>query len=254
MQNKLWTSNSWVKAAAAVIALLLWQLLSVILNQRLLLVSPIKVIIRLSTIWMETDFVNIIVWSSVRIVVGFFAGFISGIVLGALAGRYKMFEIFMWPYVTTVKTVPVASFIIIALIWLSSGQLSAFISFLMVFPIIYSNILTGIKNTDIKLIQMSQVFRLTTIKKIMYIYIPQLKPYIMSSCSTALGIAWKAGIAAEIIGIPSGSIGDMLYTAKIYFDTADLFAWTAIIVIVSVVFEKMFIYLLKISYMGLEKL
>ena len=53
-------------------------------------------------------------------------------------------------------------------------------------------------------------------------------------------------IAAEIIGIPKGSIGENLYNAKIYLETPDLFAWTFVIIAVSVLFEKIFQWLLSL--------
>jgi NitT/TauT family transport system permease protein len=81
-----------------------------------------------------------------------------------------------------------------------------------------------------------------------------MKPYLLSACGVSLGISWKAGIAAEIIGIPSGSIGQMFYNAKIYFNTVDLFAWTVIVVLVSVLFEKFFLALLGAFFGRLEKL
>lgn len=91
-------------------------------------------------------------------------------------------------------------------------------------------------------------------RRLLYIYLPQLQPFLLSACSVALGMSWKAGIAAEVIGIPSGSIGEQLYEAKVYLSTADLLSWTVVIVLVSVLFEKLFITLLKRAFAGLERL
>ena len=153
----------------------------------------------------------------------------------------------------SVRTVPVASFIVIALVWLSSAQLSVFISFLMVLPIVYTNALQGILNLDVKMEQMSRVFRMSPGRKLRYVTLPQLKPYIISACSVSTGLAWKAGIAAEIIGVPTGSMGERLYQAKIYLDTAELLAWTVVIVAVSVIFEKLFILVLKKAFESVER-
>lgn len=92
---------------------------------------------------------------------------------------------------------------------------------------------------------MAQIYKMNPLKRIKYITIPEISDYLITACSISAGMAWKAGVAAEIIGTPSGSIGKMLYNAKIYLDTDGLFAWTTIIVIVSVVSEKLFIYVLK---------
>jgi NitT/TauT family transport system permease protein len=170
------------------------------------------------------------------------------------AGRVRLLEVFLWPFVVTVKAVPVASFIIISLIWLSSRQLSVFISFLMVFPVIYLNVLQGIRSADAQLLEMAAVFRVPWSRRLPYIYLPQIRPFLSSACSVSLGMSWKAGIAAEIIGIPDGSIGEKLYSAKIYLNTADLFAWTVVVVLISVLFEKLFLLLLNRGFGRLEKL
>ena len=153
-----------------------------------------------------------------------------------------------------IKATPVASFIILCLIWLNVQNLSIFISFLMVIPIIYTNILQGLLATEEKLLEMAEVFKLSWGKQFVYIYLPQLRPYLLSACSLSLGIAWKSGVAAEVIGIPNGSIGEMLYEAKLYLDSPQLFAWTAVIIVVSIAFEKMFMLLLKRFYKRLEAL
>ena len=139
------------------------------------------------------------------------------------------------------KATPVASFIILALVWLDSRHLPVFISFLMVFPTVYLNLLEGIRQTDRKLLEMARVFHVPLTRRLRGIYLPQVLPYFRSAASLGLGLCWKAGIAAEVIGLPAGSMGERLYTAKIYFQTPDLFAWTAAVVAVSAVFERLFL-------------
>ena len=134
-----------------------------------------------------------------------------------------------------------ASFIILVLIWVPSRNLSVVISFLMVFPVMYTNLLKGIESTDRNLLEMAQVFRISLPRRIRYIYVSQVLPFFRAGCSVALGLCWKAGIAAEVIGIPEQSIGEMLYNAKIYLNTPDLFAWTVVIVMISLLFEKLFL-------------
>ena len=113
-----------------------------------------------------------------------------------------------------------------------------FISFLTVIPIIWANITEGIKNVDAKLLEMAQVYNFTREMKLKKIYIPSLKPYMRSAVSTGAGFAFKSGIAAEVIGSPAFSIGRKLYESKIYLETSQLFAWTAIIIVLSIIFEK----------------
>lgn len=240
-------------ALAVTAALVVWQVCAMALGQRVLLVSPISVAGRLCTIWRDAGFFAVIWFSFARIVAGFFAGFVSGVVLAMLAGRFSVLETIFLPYLLTVKSVPVASFIVIALLWLSSAELSVFISFLMVLPIVYNNVLAGIRNVDPKMTEMAQVFHLSFSRRLSYIWLPQIKPYLLSACATSIGLAWKSGIAAEIIGIPDGSMGEMLYEAKVYLNTRDLFAWTVVIVAVSVLFEKVFLWLLRSLFALWEK-
>jgi len=242
------------KIIAVIIALGLWQGIAMAVGQEFLLVSPLKVAGRLCSVWREEGFFATVWFSFIRILAGFLLAFVSGILLAVLAGRFSFAESLLWPYVVTVKSVPVASFIIISLIWLKGEQLPVFISFLMVFPIIYSNVLQGIKSTDRKLLEMAAVYRVNWGRKLLYIYLPSVKPYLMTACSLALGMAWKSGIAAEVIGVVNGSIGERLYESKIYIMTADLLTWTVVIVLVSQLFEKLFIRLLRLMFGWLEKL
>lgn len=241
------------KALAVIFALLVWQTAAVAVDQSILLVSPVDVALRMTTIWQVEGFASSIWFSFYHIAGGFLLALVSGILLAALSGRFRWVETALWPFMITVKTVPVASFVVICLIWLSAQNLSVFISFLIVLPVVYGNVLQGIKSEDGKMLEVAEAFRMPVLRRILYIHMPQLKPFILSACATALGMSWKAGIAAEIIGTPDGSIGKQLYYAKIYLDTDDLLCWTVIIVIVSVAFEKLFMLALRAAYRRLER-
>ncbi len=241
------------KLLAVIFALCLWQLAAMTIDSKILLVSPVEVAVRLTTIWQSEGFWTSIWFSFYHIAGGFFLALFLGIVLAALAGRFRRIETLLWPFLVTIKTVPVASFVVICLIWLSAEKLSVFISFLIVLPVVYGNVLEGIKSEDKLMLEVGTVFRMPLLRRLLYIHLPQLKPFIMSACATALGMAWKAGVAAEIIGTPDGSIGKQLFYSKIYLDTDDLLCWTVIIVIVSVLFEKLFMLGLKALYGRLER-
>ena len=241
------------KLLAVIFALCLWQLAAMTIDSKILLVSPVEVAVRLTTIWQTEGFWTSIWFSFYHIAGGFFLALFLGIVLAALAGRFRRIETLLWPFLVTIKTVPVASFVVICLIWLSAEKLSVFISFLIVLPVVYGNVLEGIKSEDKLMLEVGTVFRMPLLRRLLYIHLPQLKPFIMSACATALGMAWKAGVAAEIIGTPDGSIGKQLFYSKIYLDTDDLLCWTVIIDIVSVLFEKFFMLGLKALYGRLER-
>lgn len=227
------------------LALVLWQLAAMVLDSKLLLVSPLEVVQRLFGLMVEGGFFSVVGFTFSRIALGFFSGLILGVALALLAGRFKAVEVLLWPYMITVKSVPVASFVVIALLWVSASELASLISFLMVLPIIYTNVLHGIRSADPKMLEMAKVFKMPWGRRVRFIWLPCLSPFLVSGCRISLGLAWKSGVAAELIGYPAGSLGERLYFSKLFIDTADLFAWTVVIVAVSAVFEKLFLLLLK---------
>lgn len=225
-----------------------------VIKQPILIVTPLSVIKRLGTIWLEAGFWSSIGFSMLRILVGFFAGLILGILFAIISSKSKLAEALLWPYMVTVRSVPVASIVVICLIWLSSANLSAFISFLIVIPVIYQNVLTGIRSKDKELEEAAMVSGATGFQRFRYVTLPQIAPHLLSACTVTVGMAWKAGIAAEIIGTPKGSIGQQLYLSKIYLDTDDLLAWTVVLVILSIICEKLIVAGIKllISKLSLE--
>lgn len=247
--------SDWVEKTVSVVILLgIWQAAAMIVSQSLLLASPVDVVLRLGTLWMEDEFAAAVLFSFSRIAAGFLLALISGIACAIIASRFHTVEVMLRPLVLTIKTVPVVSIILICLIWMTSSQLTAFIVFLMVFPLVYANILEGIHSTDEKMQQMATVFHMPFSKRLLYIYLPQIKPFLISACSVSIGMAWKSGIAAEVLSIPSGSIGEMLYKAKVYFHTTDLLAWTVLVVLISLIAEKLFVKALEITFKQMEKL
>ena len=229
------------KVGAALLALTFWEIAALLIHQRILLVTPVAVARRLCTIWRVEGFARAIWFSFSHIAGGFLLGLILGCLLAYLAAKHPVVETLLWPWMAMIKSVPVASFVVICLIWLSARNLSVFISFLIVIPIIYQNVLEGLRAENREMQEVATVFQLPWRKRFRYIELPKIRPFLLSACRVTTGMAWKAGIAAEIIGVPNGSIGKMLYTAKIYLDTDDLLAWTVIIVVISVVAEKVFL-------------
>src|SRR5699024_1949824 len=242
-----------IKIWAVVFWLLVWQGVSQVLGQEILLVSPVSVLRRLLELAVTADFWSSIAFSIIRIMGGFLLAAFLGILLGALAAGVSPVRQLLEPAVLTIKSIPVASFVILVLIWVPSENLSVVISFLMVFPVIYTNVLNGIESTDRKLLEMAEVFRISLPRRIRYIYASQVLPFFRAGCSVALGLCWKAGVAAEVIGIPDGSIGERLYMAKVYLNTPDLFACTIVIVLISLVFERLFLALVDRGVRYLER-
>lgn len=238
---------------AALFWLIIWQLAAMALNQKVLLVSPVAVLLRLTELLPTTEFWSAVGFSFSRIICGFLLACVFGTALGALSFRFQLVKSLAAPLMSAVKSTPVASFIILVLLWVPSENLSIVISFLMVTPIVYANILGGIHGMDQQLLEVSEVFRVPFPRRLRYLYVPQVMPFFRSACAAGLGLCWKAGVAAEVIGLPNGSIGEKLYQAKVYLETPDLFAWTVVIVLVSLLFERLFLRLLDLFLHRLER-
>ena len=214
--------KTWQRAGAVVLALSVWQAASWAVGSALLLPGPVTVLGRLCALAVTAAFRRAVAFSFCRIAGGFALALVLAFVLALAAGRWPVVEVLLRPYVLAIKAVPVASFIILALIWMRTSALPLFISFLMVFPILYTNVLA-------------------------------VEPFLLAGCAAALGMSWKAGVAAEVIGVVAGSLGERLYDAKIYLQTADLLAWTVVIVALSALFERLVLALLRRGFRRLER-
>ena len=218
--------------------ILIWHLAAMCIGNEIFLPSPVKVFaVLVEDLIPAENFRRSLLASLLHIGTGFFMGSIVGILLAVLSFSNGIISTLLWFPIKVVKSVPVASFVILALLWLDSEGLSVFVPAMIVLPTLYINTLTGLQQTDSRFLDMANVFELSLWKRIVYIYIPQALPYVMSAASLAMGMAWKAGVAAEIIGLVKQSIGNELYKAKLYLMIPELFAWTIVIVCLSVLCE-----------------
>ena len=231
--------NRIIRVLAVAFWIAVWQGVSLAVGSEILVASPARTFGALLSLLREGAFYRAVLGSLMRICAGFALALALGIALGALSFGVGWVRALLHPVVSVVKATPVASFVILALIWISSKNLSIFISFLMVFPIMYENMLAGLESADAKLLEMGQVFHLSRMARIRAIYLPAAYPFLLSAARLSLGMCWKSGIAAEVIGQPRQSIGAELNQAKLFFNTPDLFAWTVTIIVVSVVFERL---------------
>ena len=243
-----------ITAASVLFWLIVWQIVSVCVNSKILLVSPIDTICRLWELLPSADFWSSIFFSMARILLGFLLGLIIGTALAVLSGKFAIIRTLFSPLISAMKSIPVASFTILALFWVGSENLSVLVSILICVPIVCSNMLEGIDNLDKKLDEMATVFKIPTGRRFAGVYLSQLLPYFRSASRLAIGLSWKSGVAAEVIGIPDGSIGEKLFMSKIYLETADLFAWTLVVILLSFLCEKMFIFAVKLVQKRVEKM
>lgn len=218
--------------------LCIWQILYQAVGKDVLIASPLSVAKRIAELVVTSDFWVKTVSSLFGIMKGYLLGVLAGAVLAVLTCASKALYTLFRPMLTVIKTTPVVSFIILALVWMTKAQVPVFISFLMVLPIVWANLTTAVRETDPLLLEMAKAYGFSPMQILRRIYIPSVLPTLLTALTTAVGFAWKAGIAAEVISTPFNSVGAQLYNAKVYLETADLFAWTAVVILLSMLFEK----------------
>lgn len=225
------------QTAVLLLWLAVWQLAALAAQQEIIIPSPLATLKALSVLCKSSEFYLAVILSLLRIIAGYALGIAVGVVGALLSHRFGIFKAIFSPILKIIKAVPVASFIILAFVWFRSDILPVFIAFLMVLPMIWSSIETGLSEIDKKYLELAQIFRLDGIKTFFHIKLPFILPSFVSTALTALGFAWKSGIAAEVICRPDISLGDMLQEAKIYISTPDVFALTAVVAALSVLLE-----------------
>ena len=223
----------------------LWAFAAKKVGNELLLPTPWQTLTRLWTLAGTAAFRHAALASILNILRGFAWGALCGTLLAIPTALFLGADTLLSPLNAIVRATPVASFIILALIWIDSTDVPSFIAFLMVTPIVWSALRTAIRGIDPQLKEMTRSYRMPFLRRLRYLYLPSVLPSYVTSLTTALGLAWKAGIAAEVLCRPKGTIGNHLYESKIYLETTDLFAWTLTVILLSVLMELSFRLLLR---------
>ena len=222
-----------------------WHILAVSMDNFLLLPTPLQVLRRLGALMGTAAFWQTAAVSIGRILVGTVSAAVLGVFLAVFTTASPVADALTAPVMTAVQAAPVASFAILVLIWLERDWVPVLICGMMVLPVVWSNVCAGIRATDPQLLELAKVYRLPRLRVLVRIYIPSVLPYFRAACSSALGLGWKAGIAAEVLTVPGRSIGRMISESKLYLLTEDLFAWTLAVVVLSLLLQKLMLYLLK---------
>ena len=224
-------------ALAIFLWLIVWHIAAIRLGKPLLLPTPLAVTNRLGELIVTQDFWRYTLRSLLRVLGGTVSGVGIAVIVSALTAAFRPIEMLLSPLITVIKSTPVASFIILAMLWISDDILPVFISFLMVFPVVWANLHTALRSIPQPYHDLAQVYRLPLFRRIRRIYAPYAVPYFLSACRSSFGLAWKAGIAAEVLALPALSIGKQLNESKLYLETTDLFAWTMVVIILSLLLE-----------------
>ena len=221
-----------------------WHILAVSMGNTLLLPTPVQVVKRLWELMAMESFWKTAVMSIGRILMGAVAALVLGVVLAVMTTTSSLLQALVEPLMTAVQATPVASITILVLIWLERDYVPVLICAMMILPVVWNNVCVGIRTTDPKLLEMAKVYRLGKIQILRRIYVPSVMPYFRAACSSGLGLGWKAGIAAEVLTVPKASIGKMISESKLYLMTEELFAWTLVVVVLSLLLQKIMLRIL----------
>lgn len=231
--------------AVAAFWLAVWAFAARRVDLPLLLPSPGDVFRTLWKLLGTADFYRTAGRSLGNVALGILSAVACGTLLALLTYRLPPLRALLLPLMTVVKATPVASFIVLALIWIGSARVPAFITFLIVLPVVWTNLDEGLSKQDHELAEVAKVYRMSGVRRLRYLLLPTVRPYFLSACRTSLGLAWKAGIAAEIIARPPQTIGLNMSDARVYFSTEELFAWTLTVILLSLLIEFGLVALLR---------
>jgi ABC-type nitrate/sulfonate/bicarbonate transport system permease component len=219
--------------------LLVWEVADHLVGNRLVLTGPVRTLQALVEQAAEPEFWLIALASFGRIALGFLAAVLGGSALAALAHRYRLLRDVLSPLMSVLRTVPMVSFVIMLLIWVGGQALTVWLAFLIVVPLVYVSMTTGLSAVDPRQRELARLHRVSAWKRFWFLSRPAFLPFLVSACQIGLGMSWKAGIMAEVFATPTPSIGKEMFTAKTFLDTPALFAWTVVVMVLSLLFERL---------------
>lgn len=221
-----------------------WQLCAFLVERwvegrgnELLLPYPATVARSLAVLALSPAFWQTVAATLGRIVAGMAVGTLAGVLLAVFTWRFVWADRLLSPVIRVIRATPVASFILLLLLWISRNLVPGVISGLMVLPVVWENLTRGLGETDGQLLELARAYRFSPWKRVRLVYLPSLRPYFLSAVTTSMGLAWKSGVAAEAICWPRPGIGTQIYNTKLYLEIPSLFAWTAVVVALSLVLE-----------------
>lgn len=224
------------KAGVLLFWLAVWELCYRAVGQDLLLASPGQVVRYLAN-GLTPRFFQCVGMTMARTAAAYVLGVLLGVGLAILAKCLPVVRALVQPMLAVIRATPVASFIILALVWLSAGNVPILTGLLIVMPVVYANVSEGIASTDPQLLEMAQMFRWGRVKTWRRVLLPSALPTFLTACEASVGMCFKATIAAEVIGVPRNAMGTQLYNAKIYLETDALMAWTVVVILLSMATE-----------------
>ena len=228
-----------------VIWLGVWQFAAMAVHMELKLPAPLSVLRALAGLVIQPLFWQSAAVSLARIFLGILWGTALGVLLAVLTSLSAWADRILSPIIRIIRATPVISFILLVWLWVSRVQVPTVISGLMALPVVWGNVAKGILQTDPLLLEMARAYRFSRWNTLRLVYIPSVRPYFVSGLDTAMGLAWKSGVAAEAICLPALALGSQIYYAKLYLESPELFAWTAVVIALSYGLEKLVAHLFQ---------
>ncbi len=215
-----------------------WYGFSAALGRAIVLPTPHAVFGELLSLLPTADFWLSCLGSVCRIFIGLLLGIAVGVLLASLCAVSRLANAIFAPLVSVIKATPVASIIILMLFVMAKGAVPMVAALLMVIPIMFGNVKKGIAAVPADQKEVAVIYQLSLPRYLRYLVVPSVLPYFSAACRSALGLAWKAGVAAEVICYPKHSIGANLNNAKVYLESEALYAWTIVVIVISVLIER----------------
>jgi len=231
---------------AIVLLFAVWRAAAWYIGAEIILPTPLQTGKELASLMATGNFWVAVGMSALRVLLGFIISMTAGLLVGVAAGYSDVFYRLVRPFLTVIRTIPAISIILLALIWFKTGLVPVFVSLLLGFPIITGNVIEGIRNVDKKLLEMANVYHIPVGKQLRHIYIPSVLPFFTAGASTAVGIAWKVVVTAEVLSQPVHALGTGLQIAKVQLETPRMFAWTITGIAFGALFESVFTLLTKL--------
>lgn len=230
--------NQFLKAAVPPVFWLgVWQLAAWCVGRELLLPGPAAVGKTLLALAGTADFYLSVGATLVRVFLGLAWGGLAGTVLAFLTHFSPWADRIVSPAVRVVRATPVVSFILLVYLWVARAAIPWVIAGLMVLPVVWGSLAAGLAGLDGKLLELGRAYRFSRVKMLRLIYLPALRPHLEAGLLTAFGLAWKSGVAAEVLCPPDHAVGSRLQQTKLALETPELFAWTLTIVALSLLLE-----------------
>ena len=233
--------------------IVVWGIVSARIGKPLLLPAPADVLRRLAELLGTAEFGRTVLLSVGRILLGVLLSVLIGAPLAILSAYLPPLRVLLRPLLVAFRATPVAAFIVLIWLWIGADEVPTIITVLIALPVVYANVETGIRERPRELYEMARAFRIPTAKRILMLDLPAILPSFRTALETAIGLGWKAGVAAEILVRPALAIGRKISDANYNLESVDLFAWTLTVILLSLVFEYLLSFLLGLAFRRVTK-